>query len=234
MTKTCLPNLFVVQLVICLSCVLGPPPSPAIRVIANLFVVQFVICLSCVLGPPPAPAIRVIANLFVVQLVICLSCFLGPLPAPAIRVIANLFVVQLVICLSCVLGPPPAPAIRVIVNLFVVQLVICLSRVLGPPPAPNINLIASADFQSFNVSLSTTGSSARCVLQYSLTIIENGEPWTTMAIDSSGTVSIGGLNLCKNMYSFTAVGEAKDMNSSSGSVRGPVDFRGRFMNYSFM
>ena len=91
-------------------------------------------------------------------------------------------------------------------NLCVVQFVICLSCVLGPPPAPAIRVIARYDFQSFNVNLSTAGSSARCVLQYSLTITENGEPWTTIAIGSSGTGSIGGLNLCKNMYTFTAVG----------------------------
>ena len=120
-------------------------------------------------------------------------------------------------------------------DLFVVQFVICLSHVLGPPSAPNISLIASDDFQSFNVTLSTAGSSARCVLYYSLTITENGEPLNTMTIGSNGTGSVGGLNLCKNTYTFSAVGVTKDMNSSSsGSVPGLVDFRGRFVNFRFM
>ena len=77
------------------------------------------------------------------------------------------------------------------------------------------------------MTISTAGSSARCVLAYSLAIAENGEPLTTMAIDSNGTGSVEGLNLCKNMYTFTAVGVTKDMNSnSSGPVAGPVSFSG--------
>ena len=100
-------------------------------------------------------------------------------------------------------------------------------RVLGPPPAPAIRVIPRDDFKSFNVNLSIAGSSARCVIQYSLTITENGEQLTTMIIGSSGTGSVGGLNLCKNMYTFSAVGVTKDMNSSSsGSVTGPVNFSG--------
>ena len=90
-----------------------------------------------------------------------------------------------------------------------------------------MSLIARDDFQSFTVNLSTAGSSARCVLQYSLTITVNGEPLSTMAIGSSGTGSVGGLNLCKNMYTFSAVAMTMDMNSSSSdSVPGPVNFSG--------
>ena len=112
-------------------------------------------------------------------------------------------------------------------NLFVVQFVICLSCVLGTPPAPAIRVIPREDFLSFNVTLSTTGPSARCVLYYSLTVTENGEQLTTMAIGSSGTGSVEGLNLCKNMYIFTAVAVTKSMNSSSSdSVPGPVNFSG--------
>ena len=77
------------------------------------------------------------------------------------------------------------------------------------------------------MTLSTAGSSARCVLQYSLTIIENGEPLTTMTIDSSRTGIVGGLNLCYYVYAFTAVALTKDMNSrSSDPVAGPVNFSG--------
>ena len=119
-------------------------------------------------------------------------------------------------------------------NLFVVQFVICLSCILGPPPAPAIRIIPNHDFQSFNVTLSTAGSSAPCVLQYSLTVTENGEPLSTTAIGSSGTGSVGGLNLCKNTYNFTALAVTYDDSSSSASVPGPVDFRGRFMNFRFM
>ena len=99
---------------------------------------------------------------------------------------------------------------------------------VGPPLAPTISLIARAGFKSFNVTLSTNGPSARCVLQYCLTVIENGEPLTALAIiGSNGTGSVGGLNLCKNMYTFTSVAMTKDMNSSSsGPVAGLVDFSG--------
>ena len=77
------------------------------------------------------------------------------------------------------------------------------------------------------MSLSTAGSSARCVIQYSLNITENGEPLTPITIGSSGTGSIGGLNLCKNKYTFTAIAVTKDMNSSSSDpVTGPVNFSG--------
>ena len=48
-----------------------------------------------------------------------------------------------------------------------------------------------------------------------------------MTVGSSGTGSIGGLNLCKNTYTFTAIAVTKDMNSSSsGPVAGPVNFSG--------
>ena len=102
---------------------------------------------------------------------------------------------------------------------------------VGPPLAPTISPIANADFKSFNVTLSTAGSSARCVLRYSLTITENGESLTALAIiGSNGTGSVGGLNLCKNMYTFSAVAMMKDMNSSSsGPVAGPVDFSGMLL-----
>ena len=50
-----------------------------------------------------------------------------------------------------------------------------------------------------------------------------------MAIGSSGTGSVGDLNLCKNTYNFSAVAVTKDMNSSSsGPVAGLVDFAGIF------
>ena len=112
-------------------------------------------------------------------------------------------------------------------NVFVVQFVICLSCVLGTPPAPVIRVIPREDFLSFNVTLSTTGPSARCVLYYSLTVTENGEQLTTMAIGSSGTGSVGSLNLCKNTYTFSAVGVTMSVNSnSSDSVPGPVNFSG--------
>ncbi len=97
---------------------------------------------------------------------------------------------------------------------------------LGPPSAPVISLIANADFQSYNVTLSTAGSSARCVLEYSLNITENGEPLTTMTIGASRTGSVGGLNLCKKVYTFSAVALTKDMNSNTVSVAGQVDFSG--------
>ena len=102
---------------------------------------------------------------------------------------------------------------------------------VGPPLAPTISPIARADFKSFNVTLYTTGSSARCFLIYFLTITENGEPLTALAIiGSNGTGSVGGLNLCKNMYTFSAVAMTKDMNSSiSGPVAGLVDFSGMLM-----
>ena len=102
---------------------------------------------------------------------------------------------------------------------------------VGPPLAPTISLIARADFKSFNVTLSTIGPSARCVLQYCLTVIENGEPLTALAIiGSNGTGSVGGLNLCKNMYTFSAVAMTKDLNSSSsGPIAGPVDYSGMLL-----
>ena len=77
------------------------------------------------------------------------------------------------------------------------------------------------------MALSTAGSSARCVIEYSLTITENGGPLTTMTIiGSSGTGSVEDLNLCKNTYTFTAVAKTKNMNSSSVSVAGQVNFSG--------
>ena len=48
---------------------------------------------------------------------------------------------------------------------------------------------------------------------------------TTMTIiGSSGNGSVEDLNLCKNTYNFTAVAMTKDMNSSSVSVAGQVNF----------
>ena len=98
----------------------------------------------------------------------------------------------------------------------------------GSPPT--VSLVARDDFQTFNEILYTAGSSARCVLQYSLTITENREPLTTMTIDSSGTGSVGCLNLCKNIYTFSAVGVTMGMNcSSNGPVAGLVDFTGMLL-----
>ena len=77
------------------------------------------------------------------------------------------------------------------------------------------------------MALFTAVSSARCVIQYSLTITENGWPLTTMTIiGSSRTGSVGDLNLCKNTYNFTAIAVTKNMNSSSVSVAGQVNFTG--------
>ena len=77
------------------------------------------------------------------------------------------------------------------------------------------------------MSLTTAGSSARCVIQYSLTIVENGEPLTTMTIGSSGITIAKDLNLCKNTYNFTAVAMMMGMNSSSSDpVAGPMNFSG--------
>ena len=59
-----------------------------------------------------------------------------------------------------------------------------------------------------------------------LTILENGEPLTTMTIGSRGTDSVGGLNLCKNTYTFEAGAVTKDMDSSTASFAGQVDFSG--------
>ena len=79
------------------------------------------------------------------------------------------------------------------------------------------------------MSLTTAGSSARCVIQYSLTIVENGEPLTTITIGSSGITIAKDLNLCKNTYNFTAVAMTMGMNSSSSDpVAGPVNFSGIF------
>ena len=90
-----------------------------------------------------------------------------------------------------------------------------------------ISLIANADFQSFNVNLTSAGSSSRCVLQYSLTIIEIVGRLRTITIGSNGTGIVRGLNLCKNTYIFSAVAVTEDMNSSSsGAVAGQVDFSG--------
>ena len=98
---------------------------------------------------------------------------------------------------------------------------------VGPPLTPTISPIARADFKSFTLIISTTGPSAQCVLQYSLTITENGESLTTMTIGPSGTGSVGGLNLCKNTYTFSAVAVTMGMNSSSSDpVAGPVNFSG--------
>ena len=97
--------------------------------------------------------------------------------------------------------------------------VIFLPCVLGPPSAPAISLIANADFLSFNVTLTSAGSSARCVLKYSLNIFDNGRPLTTITIGSRGTGNLGGLNLCNTSYIFSAFALTEDMNSSiSGSV----------------
>ena len=76
------------------------------------------------------------------------------------------------------------------------------------------------------MALFTAASSARCVIQYSLTVTENGEPLSTMTIGSSGTGSVEDLNLCKNTYTFSAVAMTKNMNGSSMSVAGQVNFTG--------
>ena len=53
---------------------------------------------------------------------------------------------------------------------------------------------------------------------------------TTMTITgSSGTGSVEDLNLCKNTYTFTAVAETKNMNSSSVSVAGQANFTGMYI-----
>ena len=50
-----------------------------------------------------------------------------------------------------------------------------------------------------------------------------------MTIGSRGTVSVGGLNLSKSTYTFEAVAVTKDMDSSTASFAGQVDFSG--MNF---
>ena len=88
---------------------------------------------------------------------------------------------------------------------------------------PEISLIASADFQSFNVTLFT--AVVRCVLLYSLSITENGGQLTTLTIGSRGTGSIGSINRGKNTYIISAFAVTEVMNSSSsGSVAGWDDF----------
>ena len=47
-----------------------------------------------------------------------------------------------------------------------------------------------------------------------------------MTIGSRRTDSVGGLNLCKNTYTFEAVAVMKDMDSSTASFEGQVDFSG--------
>ena len=48
-----------------------------------------------------------------------------------------------------------------------------------------------------------------------------------MTIDSSGISIAKDLNLCKNMYTFTAVAITMGMNSSSSEpVAGPMNFSG--------
>ena len=103
-----------------------------------------------------------------------------------------------------------------------------LPCVLGPPSAPDVRPFTRVDFLSFIVSLSTVGPSARCVTRYFLTIIENGEPLTTMTIIGSNVFAIAdGLNLCKNVYTFTAVALTNVISgSSSDPVAGLMNFTG--------
>ena len=71
---------------------------------------------------------------------------------------------------------------------------------------------------------------ASCVIKYTLTAIKNGLTLEPMTIGLNGTGNVGDLNLCKNIYSFTALAMTIDDESDySDTVTGMVDFSGRYI-----
>ena len=50
-----------------------------------------------------------------------------------------------------------------------------------------------------------------------------------MTICSNGNGRVGGLNLCKNMHTFTGIAMIIDMNSNTASIAGLVYFTGTYI-----
>lgn len=87
--------------------------------------------------------------------------------------------------------------------------------------------MGNKDFQSFTVTVTPTLNSAICVQGYNLTVIEAGVVLKKLNIDSNGSATVGGLDLCRNIYNFAAIAVNKFMDGGpSVPVEGQVDFSG--------
>ena len=96
--------------------------------------------------------------------------------------------------------------------------------------------MAMIDFQSFYVMIDPPMTSALCVQGYVLTIIEDGGTNTTMNLNVSGIDDIENLNLCNNIYSFTAYATTGYRNGElSDPVEGHVNFSGKnYLIFSYL